>query len=109
MCYSRQNADLWRKAPKDGGISMPERRRYIADWISHGRKHLLENHLHEIWQRHQECGFVLACDGSEDDKLHFRDGKPFHLFNAFFVREKRFRHAKSPSIEEMQKSQATRA
>ena len=59
------------------------RRRYIADWISHGRKHRLENHLHEIWRRHQECGFVLACDGSEDDKLHFRDGKPFHLFNAF--------------------------
>ena len=80
---TRPNPDRWRKSRKDGGITMTERRRHLARWISEGRRYLLENHLHEIWKRHQECGFVLACDGSEDNKLHFRDGKSC-FFSLYF-------------------------
>ena len=70
---------------------MKERRRHLARWISEGRRYLLEHHLHEIWKRYQECGFVLACDGSEDNKLHFRDGYfnvSFTLLQISFVRQK---------------------
>ena len=70
---TRLNLDRWRKSRKDGGITMTERCRHLARWISEGRRNFLEHHLHKIWKRHQECGFVLACDGSEDNKLHFRD------------------------------------
>ena len=67
------NPGRWQKSRKGGGITMTERRRHLARWISEGRRYLLEHHFHEIWKRHQECGFVLVCDGSEDNKLHFRD------------------------------------
>ena len=70
---TRLNLDRWWRSRKDGGITMTQRCRYLARWISESRWYLLEHHLHKIWKRHQECGFVLAFDGSKDNKLRFRD------------------------------------
>ena len=69
---------------------MTERCRHLARWISEGRRYFLEHHLHKIWKRHQECGFVLACDGSEDNKLHFRDVNEcfFHLTSNIICKAK---------------------
>ena len=34
----------------------------------------LQERQGDIFTRHQEVGFILACDGSEDHLLKFRDG-----------------------------------
>ena len=60
------------------GITDAQRRWYLATWVSDARKHLLEHQPGEIWKRHQQVGFVNACDGSEDHKIHFRDGNKFN-------------------------------
>ena len=71
----RANPDGWRKSPKDGGFAPARRRQFYAQWVSKARQEFLAEHPGEIWKRHQEFGFILACDGSEDHLLHFRDGK----------------------------------
>ena len=73
--WDKENGPRWCKSPKDGGVKSYERRAYYMSWVSRARKEFLENVQGEIWKRHQECGFVLAIDGSENHKLHFRDGK----------------------------------
>ena len=73
--WDKENGPRWCKSPKDGGVKSYERRAYYMSWVSRARKEFLENVQGEIWKRRQECGFVLAIDGSENHKLHFRDGK----------------------------------
>ena len=65
---------------KDGGVKPYERRAHYMSWVSRARKEFLHNFQGEIWKRHQECGFVLAIDGSENDKLQFRDGKCKYVY-----------------------------
>ena len=42
---TRLNLDRRRKSRKDGGITMTERCRHLARWISEGRRNFLEHHL----------------------------------------------------------------
>ena len=70
----RKRSHAWRKTAADGGFTETQRRFYYAKWVSEARQEFLENENGDIWHRHQEVGFILACDGSEDSKLRFRDG-----------------------------------
>ena len=76
----KENGPRWSKPPKDGGVKPYERRAHYMSWVSRARKEFLHNFQGEIWKRHQECGFVLAIDGSENDKLQFRDGKCKYVY-----------------------------
>ena len=72
------------KAPKDGGIKPYERRAHCMNWVSRARKEFLLNHQIEIWKRHQECGFIIVIGGSENRKLHFRDGRYDYACGSIF-------------------------
>ena len=54
------------------------------NWVSRAQKEFLLNHQSEIWKRHQECGFILSIDGSENHKLHFRDGRYDYACGSIF-------------------------
>ena len=79
----KENGSRWLKAPKDGGLKPYERRANYMSWISRARREFLENHQGDIWKRHQQCGFNLSIDGSENHKLHFRDVQTTFLLHTF--------------------------
>ena len=67
----------WIRLRERRSKSTPQLRRsrwHYANWVSKARIQFLVQNPGEIWRRHEEVAFLLACDGSEEHKLHFRDG-----------------------------------
>ena len=82
----KENGSRWLKPPSDGGLKTYERWANYMSWISRARREFLENHQGDIWKRHQQCGFNLAIDGSENHKLHFRDGNcDYEYWNILYL------------------------
>ena len=68
------NRDKWRKAPGKGGHTEAYRRRICSNLISRARKQFLNENFGAIWKRYVEVGFIVRCDGSEENKIALRDG-----------------------------------
>ena len=67
-----EDSDAWHLPKKLGGLGAPKKRQLVAKWASEAWAEFCECNLECITSAFVKSGFLLAKDGSENDKIELR-------------------------------------